>query len=213
MSDNKRAESEFSAGRAKKQNIIRRLYAWTLGWAETRWAIPALFCISFVESSFFPIPPDPLSMALCFSKPKRWFHYAFWCTAGSVTGGMLGYYIGFAFWEAIGQPIISAYHGQEYFDIIKDCYQKAGFWAVFTAAFTFIPYKVFTIASGLFKMDFMTMVWASLAGRGLRFFGIALAIRLFGDRIRHILEKYLEIAAVLLILLGAAGFLALRWLL
>ncbi|MEM6820479.1 MAG: YqaA family protein [Verrucomicrobiota bacterium] len=196
----------------KSENWIRRLYQWTLRWAEKRNAQWALGGLSFIESSFFPIPPDPLLMALCFSQPKKWFRFALICTLTSVLGGVLGYYIGFAFWETIGKPIVDFYHGQEIFDKVQHWYDEYGFLGILLAAITPIPYKVFTIASGVFQFSLPMLIAASLVGRGFRFFLVAGIIRFFGPRIRPYLEKYLEVATVVMAVIGILGFLALKWL-
>ncbi len=195
----------------KKPNIIRRLYAWTLAWAEKPNSDWALGGLSFIESSFFPIPPDPLLMALCFSQPKKWFRFALICTITSVLGGVLGYYIGFALWEGVGKPIVDFYHGQAIFDKVEGWYELYGFWGILLAAVTPIPYKVFTIASGVFHFSLPMLIAASVIGRGMRFFLVAGLIRFFGPRIKPFLEKYLELATIVLFIVGVLGFGLLKW--
>ncbi|MGF1679280.1 MAG: YqaA family protein [Candidatus Methylacidiphilales bacterium] len=194
-----------------KPNALRRLYAWTMHWSGHRRAPWALGFLSFIESSFFPIPPDPLLMAMCYSEPKKWVRYATICTLTSVAGGALGYAIGYAFWETVGQPIVAFYHGQDIFDKIQDWYDRFGFWGILMAAITPIPYKIFTIASGVFHFSLPMLIAASLLGRGVRFFAVAAVIRFGGTAIKPYLEKYLEIATLLLFLVGVAGFLLLKW--
>ncbi len=196
----------------KKPNWLRRLYNWTISWAEKPHATGALAGLSFIESSFFPIPPDPLLMAICFAHPKRWFRAAFWCTVASVLGGVLGYYIGYALWEAVGQPIVAFYHGEELFESLRSKFEEYSFLAILGAAVTPIPYKIFTIAAGVAHVPLATLVVASIAGRGARFFAVALVIRLFGPAIRPQLEKYLEVTMVVLFLVGVAGIIILKWL-
>lgn len=193
-----------------KKNWIRKLYEWTLSWAETKFALPALSALSFIESSVFPIPPDPLLMALCFGKPKKGLIFAFWCTVASVLGGVLGYYIGFAFYEVIGKPIIEFYHGEEVFEDLQKTFTNYSFWAILVAAITPIPYKVFTIAAGVARIDLVTLIVASLIGRGARFFLQAVLIYFFGEKIKDYLEKYLEVAMILMLILGVLGFCALK---
>ena len=192
----------------KKKNIIRKLYDWTLSWAETKFALPALCFLSFIESSFFPIPPDPLLSALCFGKPKKGLIFATACTIASVLGGVLGYYIGYAFYEVIGQPIVEFYHKEDVFVSLQDTFKNHGFLAILVAAISPIPYKVFTIAAGVAQLDLMTLIVASVIGRGARFFFQAVLIFFFGDSIKKYLEKYLEIAMIVMLILGVLGFYA-----
>ena len=122
---------------------LKRLYDWVLGWADTRYGAPALFLLAFAESSFFPIPPDVLLVALAVAAPTRAFRFAAICTAGSVLGGAAGYAIGVGAMQTIGQPIVDAYHGQEVMDQIQAWYEVYGFWGILLAAITPIPYKIF----------------------------------------------------------------------
>ncbi len=199
---------------ATKPNLLRRLYAWTIHWAATPQAVPALALIAFIESSFFPIPPDVLLMALCFAHPKKWAHFAFWCTVGSVAGGVFGWWIGHAFWEALAPWFFTHVPGftEDTFQKVEGFYRQNAFLFILTAAFTPIPYKVFTVASGVFAVPIATLVSASILGRAGRFFLVAAVIRLGGPSIRPHIEKYLEVAVTLLFLLGVAGFMAIRWL-
>jgi len=194
------------------RNPIRKLYYWTLHWAATPYAVPALLALAFAESSFFPVPPDVLLIAICFSRPKRWARYALWCSIGSVVGGMLGYYIGWALWDTVGKAIVDFYHGQAVMAKIQHWYDVYGFLGVLVAAVTPIPYKVFTIASGWFHFDFPLFVLASAIGRPFRFFLVAGLIGLFGERVKPFLEEKLEWALVGLTVLGVGGFLLIKYL-
>jgi membrane protein YqaA with SNARE-associated domain len=153
-----------------------------LGWAETPYGVPALFVLAFIESSFFPIPPDVLLIALALSAPTRAFRFAAWCTVGSVLGGLLGYFIGYALWATFEPYLIPHVFGREKFDLVTGKYNEYGELAVFIAAFTPIPYKVFTIAAGVAKLNLLGFTGASIVGRGGRFFLVALVIRLAGVR-------------------------------
>ena len=128
---------------------VRRLYDWVLHWAHTPYGTPALILNSFAESSFFPIPPDVLLIALSVARRKKALFYALICTIASVIGGILGYYIGVALWDAVGEPIIKFYHAEETFNHLREIFRQQSFWAVLIAAITPIPYKVFTIAAGV----------------------------------------------------------------
>lgn len=204
--------SEAMAKARATKNPLRKLYFWTLHWADTKYALPALFVLSFIESSFFPIPPDVLLMAICFSAPKRWLAAAFWCTVASVLGGILGWYIGWGLWETVGQPIVTLYKGETVMETVKVWYDQYGFWGVLIAAITPVPYKIFTIASGVFQFDLVQLIIASVIGRGFRFFLVAGLIRGFGPAIKPFLEKHFEIAVVLFTILGVLGVVAIKFL-
>lgn len=206
------APSEAMALARATKNPLRKLYYWTLHWADTKYAIPALAFLSFIESSFFPIPPDVLLMAICFSAPKKWLSAAFWCTISSVAGAVLGWYIGWGLWEVAGQPIVKFYHGEAVMEQVKTLYDTYGFWGVLIAAITPIPYKVFTIASGVFQFSLPQMLIASIIGRGFRFFLVAGLIRLLGVRVRTFIETRLELMLILGTILGVGGVVALKFL-
>lgn len=197
-----------------KPNILRRLYAWTLHWASTPYGLVALVAIAFLESSFFPIPPDVLLLALCFANPVRWWVYALWCTIASVAGGVLGWVIGVLAWGAVGGLFFSYVPGftQEKFDLVAGYYNENALLAIIVAGFTPIPYKIFTIASGVFSVDLWTLVLGSIIGRGGRFFLVAGIIRVFGVHVRPVIEKYFEWACLLLGILAVGGFVALKYL-
>ena len=191
---------------------VKKLYTWVLHWAETRYGVPALFVLAFAESSFFPIPPDVLLIALTLSIPKKGFYYATICSIGSVLGGMAGYGIGYFFWETIGQPIIDLYHAQAAYAAVQKAYQENAFFAVFTAAFTPIPYKVFTIAGGICHIRLWEdLVLASVIGRSLRFFIVATLFFFFGPPIKKFIDRYFELVTVLFTLLIVGGFLAIKY--
>jgi len=194
------------------RNPIRKLYFWTLHWGTTKWAVPALLVLSFTESSFFPIPPDVLLIALCFAAPRRWFALALMCTVASVLGGALGYYIGAALWDSVGQQIVAFYHGEAVMQKIRHWYDVYGFVGVLVAAITPIPYKVFTIASGVFQFDFWQFMGASFVGRGFRFFLVAGLIGMLGEKVRPFIEDRLEILLIVLTVLGIGGFVLLKFL-
>ena len=194
------------------KNPLKKLYFWTLHWAKTRFALPLLGLISFVESSFFPVPPDVLLMAMCFSNRKRWFLYALVCTIASVLGGIGGWYIGYALYESFGKSIIDAFHYQEVFETVGGYYERHAFLSLLGAGFTPIPYKVFTIAAGVFheQVTLGTLIIASLIGRGARFFLVAGVIRVFGESARHFLERNFGWASLGLFLLAILGVIALK---
>jgi len=197
-------------------NPLKKLYNWVLGWAETPYAVPALAILAVSESSFFPIPPDILLIALAVSIPQRAFMYALICSVSSVFGGMLGYLIGWGIWGVVGdfflQYIFSPLEhdierGKELFQIVQLKYQDNAFLAIFTAAFTPIPYKIFTIAAGVFGVGFLTLVIASAFGRSLRFFMVAALIYFFGASIKAFIDKYFNILTIIFTILLIGGFL------
>lgn len=184
---------EIQSTKKPKEGIIRRLYNWTISWADRPGGMWALFFIAFAESSFFPIPPDVLLLALVFGAREKWAKYAFVCTAGSVLGGIVGWLIGWGLAESVAKPLLGLFdpdgHTQ---DRIQDWYAEYGFWGILIAAITPIPYKVFTVASGLFHYNLPLLIGASIIGRGFRFFVVAGIIRICGPRIRPYIEKHLE---------------------
>lgn len=189
---------------------LRKLYDWVLSWAHTPYGVPALFILSFAESSFFPIPPDVLLMALAISIPKRAFRYALVCSIGSVLGGMLGYLIGYEFMEVVGNRIIHMYGLMDKWDYVGGLYNTYAGWAVAIAGFTPIPYKLFTIAGGAFKIDFPVFMVASVLSRSARFFLVAGLIYFFGPPIRKFIDKYFDILAVVFMVLLIGGFIVLK---
>ncbi len=190
--------------------FLRRLYDWTLHWAKTPKAQGALFGVAFMESSFFPIPPDVLLIPMVIAKPRRWLAYAALCTLGSVLGALLGYAIGWGLYETVGQWIITTYHLEEAMVLVGRKYQENAFLAIFTAAFTPIPFKVFTISAGLFSINIATLLIASLIGRFGRFFLVAASLRLFGRRIAATIEKYFDIFSLVFVALLVGGFLLIK---
>jgi len=191
-------------------HILRKLYDWVLTWAYSRYAVPALFILAFSESSFFPIPPDVLLMALAISIPSKSFYYAFVCSIGSVIGGMFGYLIGYEFMERIGCRIVELYGFAEKWDYVGSLYNTYAGWAVAIAGFTPIPYKIFTIAGGAFKIDFTIFMMASVLSRSARFFLVGALIYFFGPPIRSFIDKYFNLLAVVFMILLIGGFIVIK---
>ncbi|HEB71128.1 MAG TPA: DedA family protein [Nitrospirae bacterium] len=191
----------------------RRLYDWVLHWADTPYGAPALFVLAVVESSFFPIPPDPLILALGISKPKKAIWYATLCTVGSVLGGAIGYMIGYFFIESVGMTIIEIYGLAAKYGMIKELYQQWNAVVVLVAGVSPIPYKVFTIAAGAFKVSFFTFILASIVGRGVRFFAEGLLIYWYGERIRGFMERYTSWIGWAFAIMLVGGFVAVKFLL
>lgn len=204
--------SEAAPASTPSRNPIRRIYDWVLGWADTPYGLPALFVLAFLESSVFPIPPDVLLIALALSAPTRAFRFAAWCTVGSVLGGLFGYVIGYALWATFEPFLINRVFSRENFDAVTAQYHEHGGLAVFIAAFTPIPYKVFTVAAGVAKLDLFAFAGASVVGRGARFFLVAYIIRLAGPRAKQLIDKYFNLATLLGGILLIGGFLAIKFL-
>ncbi|NOX19973.1 MAG: DedA family protein [Nitrospirae bacterium] len=192
--------------------ILRRLYEWVLHWAYTPYGSPALFLLAFSEASFFPVPPDVLLMVLSISKPRRSLYYALLCTLGSVLGGMFGFYLGLNFWE-IAKDILFNYIDQGTFENVRAYFQQYEAWAVAVAGFTPIPYKVFTISAGFFRVDFTVFVVASLLSRGARFFIISTLLYFFGERVKLFIDRYFNLLTIVFVILLIGGFLAVRYVL
>ena len=196
---------------APRKGALNRLYWWILGWADTPYGVPALFILAMVESSIFPIPPDPLLVSLAGGKPARSFFYSSICTAGSVIGGMIGYAIGYFFIETIGMKIINFYGVIDKYSMIQELYEKHNAIVVLVAGVTPIPYKVFTIAGGAFQVSFVTFVLASIAGRGFRFFLEGLLMYYYGVQIRDFIDKYMSLLSWLFGFLLVGGFVAVKY--
>jgi len=191
--------------------MLRRLYSWVLHWAETPYGSWALFLLALSESSFFPVPPDVLLIALAVSIPKRSFKYALICTAGSLIGGCLGYLIGWQFMITVGEKIIQFYGLTHKMQYIKDLYMQYDAWAIGIAGFTPIPYKVFTISAGAFDINFTVFIIASAISRAARFFLVAWLIYLFGPKIKTFIDKYFNILAITFVVLLIAGFVIIKF--
>lgn len=182
--------------------MVHELYQWMLSWSDSPYALPALFLLAFAESSFFPLPPDVLLMALTLGNPSWGMYYAAVSTAGSVLGGMFGYVIG---WYG-GRPILLKFMGPERVATIHAAFEKYEGWAILIAGFTPIPYKIFTIGAGAFYVNFKIFVVASLISRGARFFIVAGMLQLFGPWVQELIERYFNLFSILFIVLLALGF-------
>ncbi len=189
---------------------MRRMKEWVEGYADSPHAQWILFVIAFTESSFFPIPPDVLLIAMAVTIPTKAFRYALICSVGSVLGGVFGYFIGWAFFETIGQPILQFYGAMGHYETVRVLYNEHAFWAILSAAVTPIPYKVFTIAAGTFEVSLTTLIAASIIGRSARFFFIAGLFYFFGAPIKKFIDKYFEILSVVFVVFLIGGFVVIR---
>lgn len=186
---------------------MKGLVEWTLSWADTPYGSWALFLLAFAESSFFPVPPDILLIALGIAKPSAACIFSAICLAGSVAGGAFGYLIGLKG----GHPILARFVKREKIEAVHSYFEKYEAWAIFIAGFTPIPYKVFTISAGVFYIDFPKFILASIAGRGCRFFAVGVLLTIFGERIKLLIERYFNLFSLLFVLLLIGGFLILRY--
>ncbi|MBU0543847.1 MAG: DedA family protein [Proteobacteria bacterium] len=191
--------------------MLRRMYDWVIRWAETPYGDWALFAIAFSEASFFPIPPDILLIALGIAIPKKSFRYALLCSVGSVLGGCFGYLIGWQFMAGFGDKIINLYGFGDKYSYIQDLFIKYDAWAIGIAGFTPIPYKIFTIAAGAFKIDFIIFLIASAISRSARFFAVGGLIYYFGPMIQGFINRYFNILAVVFTILLVAGFVIIKY--
>jgi membrane protein YqaA with SNARE-associated domain len=189
------------------------MYDWALHWAATPYALPALFFIAFAESSFFPVPPDILLIAMTVAVPALWIRFSFFCSLASVLGGMFGYFLGYEFMDLIGTRIVEFYHLQEKFEKIGGLYDEHQAWAVAAAGFTPLPYKIFTLAAGAFKIHFPAFVLASAISRSARFFLVAFIIHKFGPPIKVWIEKYFNLFSIVFFILLVLGFYLLKFVL
>ena len=188
-------------------SVVKKTYDWIMNWASTPYALYALALLSFTESFFFPIPPDILLIAIAFSKPKHSFLYAGICSLSSVAGWIVGYFIGYFLFESIGKLIFDLYGGINGFETVKEYYNSKGAWMVLIGGFTPVPYKLITIASGVFLLDFKIFLICSIISRSARFFLESLLIFYFGEKIRLLLEKYFNLFTIFLFVTVILGFL------
>ncbi len=189
-------------------NIFGPLYARVIRWSRHRHAPRYLALLSFTESSFFPIPPDVMLAPMVLAQRERAWYLAGITTLASVLGGLLGYLIGWVLFEQLGQPIIELYDAERQFQTVKDWFDEYGVWVVFVAGFSPIPYKLFTVTSGLLAMAILPFMLASAVGRGARFFLVAGLIHWGGEPFAAFIEKRINIigwsavAAVVLLLVA-----------
>ncbi len=196
----------------KIKNFTRSIYDWMLSWADSKYGTPALCAMSFAESSFFPIPVDPLLLGLSIAKPKRAIYFAFLTTVFSVLGGMFGYFIGLVLYDTVAQWIINIYDAEESFRAIQGYYDKYDAIAVGVAGLTPIPYKIATIAAGVFKISFPVFVIASTVSRGARFFLEGFLVYFFGAKIKDTIDKYFDLCSIVFVVLLILGFVLIKFL-
>ena len=191
--------------------MFKKLYDKTLHWSRHRHATKYLFAVSFAESSFFPVPPDVMLAPMSLSQPDKAFRFALLTTLASVVGGMFGYCIGYFMFDTV-EPWLHTSHYWDSYLQAKNWFEKYGFWAVFVAGFSPIPYKVFTIAAGTLNMVFVPFVLASIVGRGGRFFLVAMLLAAGGEKLETKLRDYMDRLGWAAVLIVAIGIAAYKWL-
>lgn len=188
-------------------NFFSRLYDRVLGWSRHRHAQWYLGGLSFAESSFFPIPPDVMLAPMALARPERAWHFALLTTLASVVGGVFGYLIGLFAFDMIEPLLHSAGYWHTYERAVA-WFEQWGFWAIFLAGFSPIPYKVFTISSGVVGMAFFPFVIASAVGRGARFYLVAGLMRWGGEKMENTLRVYIDRIGWILILAVVIAYFA-----
>jgi len=181
--------------------VLKELYVKILSWAEHKYSVYVLAGVSFLEASVFPIPPDPILLTICLGRPKRSLWFAFICSLFSVLGAVLGYFIGLTLWSAVDDFFFKYVFSEKNFLYVSELYHQNSFLAILTAAFTPIPYKVFTIAAGVFKISLLDLVIASAIGRSCRFFIEGGLFYFFGPSIKTFIDRYFNLLTVIIMLL------------
>ena len=192
--------------------FMRTIYDWVINLSKKPNGSRSLALISFSEASFFPIPPDIVLIPMVIANKVKALWFAFICTISSVLGGILGYLIGAIFYSTIGIIIVNYYGLENQFAEFELLYNKLGFWIVFGAGFTPFPFKFITIASGFFNLNFFLFVFVAIIGRGLRFFLLAILLKIFGNFIENFINKYFNLLVILFFILLISGFILLKYL-
>jgi membrane protein YqaA with SNARE-associated domain len=193
--------------------MMRRLYDWMMRKAAHEKAPHALFWVSFVESSFFPIPPDVMLVPMILAQRAKAWTYATICTVGSVIGGLAGYAIGYFLFELIGRPILNLYGYSDKFEAAKALFNEWGPWILIAKGWTPFPYKVLTISAGVFEMSLVAFVLASIVARAMRFYLVAALLYWFGEPIRDFIERRLSLVTTAFLVLLVGGFVSVKYLL
>jgi membrane protein YqaA with SNARE-associated domain len=190
--------------------MLRNLYSRTLALAASPRAAIWLAVVAFAEASCFPIPPDALLIPMALARPREAWRFATICTVASVIGGALGYYIGYAVFDQLAQPLIRFYGYSDRFATFQALYAQYGLWVILIKGLTPIPYKIVTIASGAAHFNFWVFMAASIATRGMRFFLVAALLRFFGTPVRDFIERRLALVTGALAAGVIGGFLLLK---
>ncbi len=192
--------------------MMRRLYDWMMGLATHTNAPIALFTVAFIESSFFPIPPDVMLVPMVLAQREKAFWFAGVATVGSVIGGAFGYAIGYFLYDYIGQPVLNFYGYAARFNEFADLFNEWGVWILIIKGMTPFPYKVLTILAGVTHMNFISFMAASVVARAMRFFLVAALLYWFGQPIREFIERRLSLVTTVFVVLLVGGFVAIKYL-
>lgn len=190
--------------------MLKRLYEWVLSLGERKGGTYALSFVSFIEASIFPIPPDPLLIALCLGKPAKSLYFGIICSIFSVLGAIAGYFIGWGIWELVDTLFFNHIITTEAFTYVNQKYNQNAFLAILGAAFTPIPFKVFTVTAGVFKINLFIFVIACAIGRSARFMLLSVLILVFGQKIKFFIDKYFNILALIFFVMLVLGFFILK---
>ncbi len=191
--------------------FLKKWYDKVIKWADSPYSEWALFFNAFAESSFFPVPPDILMMAMEVAEPKKSFRFALITSIGSILGGIAGYGIGYFFFNSIGKPLIEFYKLAKQFETVGGLYSKYSAWIVGIAGFTPIPYKLITITSGFWKINFGIFLIASGFSRSARFFLVSTLFYFFGPGIKRFIDKYFNLLSIIFMILLVGGFILIRY--
>jgi membrane protein YqaA with SNARE-associated domain len=191
--------------------MMRRLYDWMMEKARSDRAPHALFWVSFIESSFFPIPPDVMLVPMVIANRLKAWWYATVATMGSVIGGVAGYAIGYFFFDQVGRPILEFYGKAQGFAEFQNWFNEWGVWILIIKGMTPFPYKVLTITAGVTAMPVLEFIVASVIARAMRFYLVAGLLYFFGEPIRQFIEKRLSLVTTVFVILLVAGFVAVKY--
>ena len=194
------------------QKLIHKIYDYMLHLSAGSMAMYALFAISFIESSFFPIPPDVMIIPMVLAAPKKAWHIAMVATVASVIGGYFGYAIGAWGYNLIAEPLLRFYGYLDKFEEFKGYYNEYGAWIVFVGGVTPFPYKVITITSGAVDLNLFVFGICSVLARGGRFFLLAWLLKKYGAPIKHFIDKHLGLLSILFVILLIGGFYLIKYL-
>ena len=195
--------------------FLRKIYNWVLHWADTPHGLIALFILSFSEASFFPVPPDVLLIVLILGSREQALKFAFICSIASIAGGLAGYSIGhFIWWDGTNYNSIANFFfnnvpgfTEALFQKIQNQYNHYGFIIIFTAGFTPIPFKVFTISAGAFDISLPLFLITSTISRSARFFLVSFLILKYGEKINYFIDRYFNLLSILFVIILFGSYL------
>ena len=193
------------------RGCVHGCYNYMIELASRKTALYFLFAVSFIESSFFPIPPDVMLIPMVLATPNKAWKIAGVTTVASVLGGYFGYAIGVFFFDLIAKPILEFYNAAAQFHEFENYYHEYGAWIVFGAGITPFPYKVITIASGVVELNLWVFTIASVLARGGRFFLVAWLLKKYGEPMKDFIEKNLGMLAILFFVLLIGSFMLIKY--